>query len=284
MVMSMSARVRWPFLLAAALAIAAAVLTHVWPLQRADAAADESLPTAAQARPAAALAASLPTVAGTARDRYDTACGAPVPYCVTSTTVSAHDMATAIDAMLVARGARTTRRLSCDGGDSNDPYSLGDCDAALTFRGVNLGVIADSSRDFSGVGRPARAYVVIGAEPATAVSRPLPNWSALRLLPREWEAPRCVRPAPGRTCLRYDGLLRIHQSLDRTIRAVRSSLVSSGLAVEDLRCTAASATHRGCFIAGQKFRSLDGGDPLNVFVLLRAVGARETQAHVLVTN
>jgi hypothetical protein len=271
-------RVRWPFLVAVAVALAAALVNYLWPVGRADASGSGDLPTAAEARPAEQLAASLPTVPGATRDRHDTACGVPTPYCVTSTTLSAQQLATSVKQLLIGRGAKPTTSKFCPGDDDD----FDDCTFWLTLRGVNVAVFANDRREYGGIPRPVDAYVVVSAEFVTLPSAPLPAWPSLRLLPAAWGTPPCTAQAPGGGCRRFDGVLTVHTPVARLVPAVRASLLSWGLVVDAAHCV--TAAHPGCFLAGQKFRGLDGRDPVHAFVVVQALAPNATRVRVLVTT
>jgi len=259
-------RIRWPFLVAAVLAAIAAVLTYLWP--RADGVAvAQELPTAAQARPAADLAASLPVVPGSRRDPYDTACGFPTPYCVTSASLSARQLATRIQAMLLARGARVAKPLSCDS----------TCRALLDVGGIGIGVTADEPRDFNGVQRPARAFVVIVEDSDTPPFSPLPAWSALRLMPATWGTPRCSQRYAG-GCVLYHETLTIHAPLTQVHRVLLREFAASGYALDGAMCFPyPGGRPQGCTIFGQKFRHVGGQDPVYAAFEIAATGPRTTK-------
>jgi hypothetical protein len=273
-------RARWPFLLAAALAVMAALLTQLWPTGHRDDARADDTPTAAQARPATELAASLPAVPGSTRDTYDTACGTSTPYCIASMSLSARQLATGIQAMLIARGAHSVERLSCDTA-TEVSSGLGDCYVRLTFRGLAIAVTATNVREPFGVRRPARAFVVVNQQYVFPPKPPLPTWPALRLLPAAWGTPPCTEKAAGGGCLRYGGGLTLRLPLARAVPAVRSALVSWGLAIDDARCVTASA-HPGCFVVGAKFLAVGGRDQVKVSVIIRGVDARTSVANITV--
>ena len=260
----MSFRVRWPFVLAAALFAALCLLDYLWPDGGHDAFAD-NVPTAAQARPAVELVASLPQLPGTTADPYDTACGLPTPYCVTSSSLSGRQLATNIRALLVLRGAKIAKRLSCD------PFVAGpaDCLSTVTFRGVRIAVWGSGAREFEGIRRPARGFVTVdGAIDPNPTSRALGDWRTLGLFPASWGAPPCVTVESG-GCGKYAGPLTLAMPPRRATDLVRSRLAAWGLAIHAAHC-ASNGARGGCFYAGMKYRTLGGHDPVVVSVAVQA--------------
>lgn len=271
-------RVRRPFVVAAALAGVLALVHYLWPVvaTRANDAVAQDLPTAAQARPAEQLVASLPPVAGSTRDPYDTACGMSTPYCVTSPSLSARQLALDVRRLLVARGAKIAGRLSCDA----DAMIAG-CTSEVTFHGVTIGVATAGRRTFGGLSRPAEAHVVVteqfGVDPP---SRPLGAWPTLRLFPPAWGTPRCTAPVVG-GCTHYDGTLVIRAPLSQARRSIESKLASWGLALDEGRCET-YASGAGCLFAGKKFRTVGGQDPVIVVLSAHADRDGATTVRILV--
>lgn len=273
-------RVRWPFLLTAALCAVLAGLYYGWPAGGSVAVA-EDMPSAAQAKPAIDLAAALPVVPASTRDRYDTACRMPTPYCITSSTLSARQLATSVFALLRARGAKPVQRLSCDG-DAGDLDGPGDCSATATYRGVTIGVDADNAVSVDGIRRPAVAFVVIVADLPPPTSGPLPAWSAMPLLPAQSATPRCeVRAADG--CHKYDSFVTVRMPVAHVIAAVRSRLVSWGLMLDAAQCIT-TVSHPGCVFGGMKFLQPGGHDMVTVVVIIRAATAGTTTVHLGVVS
>jgi len=277
-------RIRRPYVLAGALAGVLALTFFLWPVvatRLSDAYAEDlptaTQPTAAQARPAVKLVASLPPVAGSTRDPYDTACGMSTPYCVTSPSLSARQLALDVRRLLVARGAKIAGRLSCD-----VDAILAGCTSEVAFRGVTISVGSVGRRTLDGLSRPAAAYVVVVTEnfEADPPSRPLGAWATLGLFPAAWGTPRCTAPVAG-GCRHYAGTLVIRAPLSQARRSIESRLASWGLAVDEARCEM-YASGAGCLFAGKKFRTLGGQDP--VIVVLTAHADREgaTSLRILV--
>ncbi len=278
--MTNALRIRWPFVVAAALCAVLAGLYYGWPAGGSVAVA-EDMPSAAQAKPAIDLAAALPVVPASTRDRYDTACGTPTPYCITSSTRSARQLATSVFALLRARGAKTVQRLSCDG-DGGEADGPGDCSATATYGGVRIGVDADNAASFNGVRRPAVAFVVIVADLPPSTSGPLPAWSAMPLLPAESATPRCeVRATDG--CHKYDSFVTVRLPLARVIPMVRSKLVAWGLMLDVAHCVD-TGPHPGCVFGGMKFLKPGGHDMVTVVVLIRGDTAGTTKVHLGVVS
>jgi hypothetical protein len=122
-------------------------------------------------------------------------------------------------------------------------------------------------RDFNGMRRPARAYVVVAAQFATPASKPLGSWASLRVFAPGWGTPACIATSPGGGCSHYQGLLTVRSPLARVIPAVQARLAGWGLAVTTSHC-AMAAKHPGCIFAAMKFRGLGGRDPVYVDVVI----------------
>jgi len=268
--------------MAAALAGVLALAHYLWPVvaTRVDDAYAQHVPTAAQTRPAEQLVASLPPVAGTTRDPYDTACGMSTPYCVTSPSpsLSARQLVLDVRRLLVARGATIAGRLSCDDVDA----VLAGCTSAVTFHGVTIGVGAVGRRTFGGLSRPAAAYVIVvteklGADPP---GRPLGAWPTLGLFPAAWGTPRCTAPVVG-GCRHYAGTLVIRAPLSQARRSIESKFASWGLALDEGHCQT-YASGAGCLFAGKKFRTLGGQDPVIVVLSAHADRDGATSVRILV--
>jgi len=268
-------------MVAAALCTLFSLLYYVGPITIGGKALADDVPSAEQARPAERLAAALPLLPGTTRDYYDTSCGIPTPYCVTSSSLSARQLALGIRAMLIARGATIARRLDCD--DSADPL-LGGCVAMVTYRGVKVGVWARDARKLDGVTQAARGYVFInGSFDPELPGRPLGAWSTLGLFPAAWGGPACAVEEKG-GCKQYVGTLTVAVPMSRAVPAARSRLVSWGLALDQAHCWIAHG-RRACVFGGSKFRAPGGADRVIVVVGVQAGRRAGTSAiHVLVTH
>jgi hypothetical protein len=276
--MTTNLRVRWPFLVAAALSAAALVLFHLWPLGGEDAASAASYPTAAQNAAAARLVSSLPVPPGTTRDPYATACGVTSHYCVTSASLSARDLVAQVRDLLASRGATVRKPMSCDQ-DPNPRYRKGGCGALLSFDGTDLVVTANDATVVGGIRRPAFADVATESDMDSApVTAALGSWRGLRLLPPSWGAPRCITPVAG-DCRAYEGDLTIRLPLARVVTLIESHLTSAGLVANTLPCESDR-----CFVFGKKYRGLDGTDPIDVTVMLSSATAGTTTARLTVSD
>jgi hypothetical protein len=272
--------VRWPFIAVALLALVAGALYAVWPSSgtpESDSAT--GLPTRAQAAPAERLVASLPVPAGAARDLFNTACGVPTPYCITSSRVSAPDLTRAVVGLMVARGARVIDAAAC--GSRNE--LLGDCGARLEFRGIRLGLTTTGAQTRFGQYEPTTLQAIVAEDVAPpSPTRPLAAWRRLALLPQPWGTPACAdRHAGG--CSSYKGTLTAVGSVVSSTAQVRRSLTAAGLRVNHQMCRRNTSGRLGCLVVGGKFRSLNGKDHLTVFALLHAINTHKTSLTVTVT-
>lgn len=285
---STTERLRWPFVVALSLCAVFVVAYVLGPAvaHAIDRASDVSPPSAAQVRAANALAASLRPVAGSVDDRYDSACNAPTPYCITAQHLSARQLAVAIRTQLVNRGAARPGAVSCDTGGT-DPLPLtADCTSAVTFHGVTMEIWAFDPRSYAGIRRPARAFVVVDAERTTTPdppARPLPSWRGLELFPLAWGTPPCKAPTDGGGCRKYDGQLTLRMPLGTAIAAVKSRLLAWSLVIDAAQC-GLDARHPGCIYSGMKFRTAGGHDLVTVGVVVHPGPGDATTLHVMVTN
>ncbi|MDQ1746212.1 MAG: hypothetical protein QOD07_475 [Frankiaceae bacterium] len=274
--MTTNLRVRWPFVVAAALSAAALVLFHLWPLGGEDDASAAGYPTAAQNAAAVKLIRSLPALPGTTRDPYATACRTTSHYCVTSPSTSARDLMRRIRDLLVVRGAKL-RKSSCD--ESPGALHSRGCGAVLSYDHTDLIVLSTDAAVVDGIHLPASASVATEVDVDTRpVDTPLVSWRALRLFPLSWGTPSCDSPVAG-GCRSYDGTLTIPLPLARAVTVVESRLAASGLVVDAIP---SAPTH--CFVFGKKYRGLDGTDPIDVAVMLSGTAAGTTTARLTVSD
>jgi hypothetical protein len=202
---------------------------------------------------------SLAVPAGMTRDPYATACGGGTRYCVSKAGGSRSHVAMSVVELLTERGAR---KLNSECHEDEELY-LG-CVDRLVLDGVGVYVLSGDRAGSGAVPAPAYAAVKLAGEGFSPypVGKPLPSLTLLGLTPVPAASARCLEPK-GAGCMRYRGSGTAVGSARETASQWRNLLVRLGYRVDSDHCEA-QPTGQLCRVAGQRFRTFGGQDPVLV--------------------